>query len=194
MSRPSSSMARVIRRGTERAGCEQGDESRNRYGGADRWRRACRPDARHGLGLARRRCHGRRASPGRGAAERQVQFDLSPLDGDLPPPRPRRKAAWGRASGGLSERRRLPHDGDGDRALPHRHPLAGRALRRNRGAGHVVADSGASAPDQSDLFRAHTVRARCGPITHPHAQPHRVRGFHAGRRWRHGRSSRCRQR
>ncbi len=65
--RPSSSMARVIRRGTERAGCEQGDKSRNRYGGADRWRRACRPDARHGLGLARRRCHGRRASPGRGA-------------------------------------------------------------------------------------------------------------------------------
>src|SRR5881394_1284860 len=72
-------MARIIRRGAERVGCEQGDEYRYRYAGADRWRRACRPDPRHGFGLARRRCHGRRASPGRGAAERQVQFDLRPL-------------------------------------------------------------------------------------------------------------------
>jgi len=60
-------------------------------------------------------------------------------------------------------------------------PSRGRALQRNRGAGHVVAHSGASASDQSDLFRAHPVRARRGPTTHPHPQPHCIRGLHPRR-------------
>ena len=113
------------------------------------------------------------ASPRGGAAERQVQSVVSPLDGDLPPPRRRRKAARSRAC-----RRTIrttsppaprPPGSSSPASVSPRGPSATRAIE---GPNTVVADSGASAPDQSDLSRAHTVRACCGPTTHPHAQPH----------------------
>ena len=43
-------------------------------------------------------------------------------------------------------------------------------------------------------FEPYCSRMLQGQPRIPHAQPHGVRGFHAGRRWRHGRCPRCRQR
>ena len=123
-----------------------------------------------------------------------MQPYLGALDGDLPPARGGAKAARCRAAGGLSERRRLPHRDDRDRAGAHPDPVPARPLYRDRRPRHLVADAGAAAPDQPDLSGAGADRTRRRNAGRDPAQPHRGRGHRARWRWRGRDRARSRQR
>ena len=142
--------------------CEQ-----DRNQSVDRRGRARRHDARYGPRLARRRCHGRRASPAWRTAERQMQPDLGPLNGNLPSPRHSRESCGSRASGGLSERRGVGNDRDRDRTRARSHSLRGPSdTPRKNGP-----DTSWPTPEPTHrinqkYFEPDAVRVRCIQSTH----------------------------